>query len=650
MKNLKCHLALSIDSRALLNLMSVNLLFVESLSEVQSLKSVLDKNCIVVTTNATVEIELKKNGVDCRNTIEFFGPEGHQEVIRATESVVAVIRPSIDGLSHKNVKHAFERTATFWLRFFLNYIFSHIYIVNKAVNITQPNKITCLPFVPFSQIGAELKEDIPLLGNILKHCGSQHDIQLDYPFGVEVQSPLKTLPSNLNSLVTKWFKRKVFNLMLLIYRWKVINKKIVIAPKDSYGLPTLLKKLSGSAELFLPVYIFSERKLLWKRVSEAFCNSSFSFFGLPETIDKQEAKRFENQWSSCLDNVKESILANATSFQFCGTDVSMLVIEYVANGLADEMRQLNGQVDALNRVLAIKSPNSVFAQHALGVAYALGEICRNQDIPAILISHGSHISHSGEIAEKEWNEHARTMFVTHYPFVAVQTQWAERFLKAQTELISKPLITGPLIFAQKSRLHDTKKAMRAKIFEKHSNKKILLHAGTPKRWRAFRPWVYETVEEYIKNINHLIIAVQQVRGVHLAIRYRSNKNLTTANLRQLLINSDCYEIYDSGAFNEHLLAADMLVSYSSTTIEEALKNKIPVLQFDPDAKYWHIPSADNQSEEFLELTEIQCASTPKELTKILKLLSAGKKKKMYNDRNSPHTLNERKSWRRKLCV
>ena len=242
------------------------------------------------------------------------------------------------------------------------------------------------------------------------------------------------------------------------------------------------------------------------------------------------------------------------------------------------------------------------------------------------------------------------MFVTHYPFVAVQTQWAERFLKDQTDLLSKPLVTGPLIFAQKSRLHDTKEMLRVKIFEKHSNKKILLHAGTPKRWRAFRPWVYETVEEYIKNINLLIIAVQKVRGVHLAIRYRSNKNLTTANLRQLLINSDCYEIYDCGAFNEHLLAADMLVSYSSTTIEEALKNKIPVLQFDPDAKYWHIPTVYDQSQDLSELTEIQCASTPQELAKILKLFSEGKKKNMYDDRKSRHTLNERKSWLRKLRI
>ena len=33
----------------------------------------------------------------------------------------------------------------------------------------------------------------------------------------------------------------------------------------------------------------------------------------------------------------------------------------------------------------------------------------------------------------------------------------------------------------------------------------------------------------------------------------------------------------------------MLLSYSSTAIEEALQNHVPVLQYDPDGKYEHLP-------------------------------------------------------------
>ena len=56
-----------------------------------------------------------------------------------------------------------------------------------------------------------------------------------------------------------------------------------------------------------------------------------------------------------------------------------------------------------------------------------------------------------------------------------------------------------------------------------------------------------------------------------------------------LINSNCYGIYIDGVFEDHLLGSDLLLSYSSTTIEEALQNHVPVLQYDPSGKYEHIP-------------------------------------------------------------
>ena len=56
-----------------------------------------------------------------------------------------------------------------------------------------------------------------------------------------------------------------------------------------------------------------------------------------------------------------------------------------------------------------------------------------------------------------------------------------------------------------------------------------------------------------------------------------------------LINSNCYGIYIDGVFEDYLLGSDLLLSYSSTTIEEALQNHVPVLQYDPSGKYEHIP-------------------------------------------------------------
>jgi len=47
-------------------------------------------------------------------------------------------------------------------------------------------------------------------------------------------------------------------------------------------------------------------------------------------------------------------------------------------------------------------------------------------------------------------------------------------------------------------------------------------------------------------------------------------------------------VYSEGAFDDYLTASDLLVSYSSTTIEEALQNDVAVLQYDHDDKYIHV--------------------------------------------------------------
>ena len=59
-----------------------------------------------------------------------------------------------------------------------------------------------------------------------------------------------------------------------------------------------------------------------------------------------------------------------------------------------------------------------------------------------------------------------------------------------------------------------------------------------------------------------------------------------------LIDSNCYGIYIDGVFEDYLLGSDLLLSYSSTAIEEALQNHVPVLQYDPDGKYEHVPAQE----------------------------------------------------------
>ena len=248
---------------------------------------------------------------------------------------------------------------------------------------------------------------------------------------------------------------------------------------------------------------------------------------------------------------------------------------------------LNTQIIALRRILSLLKPDKVFAQHSLGFSYALGEVCLDSNIPAILISHGSHPHHNDEFAKQEWDIHSHTLMNSHYPFVAIQTPLAKLFLNMSDNLISKRIETGPLILTGQSKNRDRNQT-REKIFKNNSDKFIVLHAGTPKGWEYLRPWIFETRDEYIKNINDVITAVEQISGMFLAIRFRPKPGFSLDDIRFLLKDSDSYEIFTDGDIKDFLIASDLLISYSSTTIEEALQNQLQVLQYDPSGKYEHI--------------------------------------------------------------
>ena len=89
----------------------------------------------------------------------------------------------------------------------------------------------------------------------------------------------------------------------------------------------------------------------------------------------------------------------------------------------------------------------------------------------------------------------------------------------------------------------------------------------------------------------MIRAVEERKEVHLIVRFRPSGYLQEKDFIELLIKSDCYSVHSKGTLEDYLAISDLLVSYSSTTIEEALQNMVPVLLYDRNGKYCHIEDA-----------------------------------------------------------
>jgi hypothetical protein len=251
------------------------------------------------------------------------------------------------------------------------------------------------------------------------------------------------------------------------------------------------------------------------------------------------------------------------------------------------MINLYGQTYNLDKLLRSIKPDLILSQMSRGIFYNLGELSKIHNITSVLISHGSHVPASNRYADMEWGEHGLGLMNTHYKYLAIQSPWAMSYLRNRPSS-SIPIITGPLLFTRIRKDKDIRSSTKRKLIPQHYDKIIILHAGTPKFSKGIRPYVYETVDEYIENINSLIRAVEKLKEVHLIVRFRPSDYLKLSDFQELLVKSNCYNVHSKGTFEDYLTIADLLVSYSSTTVEEALQNRVPVLQYDGHGKYCHI--------------------------------------------------------------
>ena len=130
------------------------------------------------------------------------------------------------------------------------------------------------------------------------------------------------------------------------------------------------------------------------------------------------------------------------------------------------------------------------------------------------------------------------------------------------------------------------------IKKKSSIKKekfIFLHASTPKSLSKW-PWIYENYNEYINNIKELIGHLKLQKNIELIIRFREGPECDLETFKNLIeINQNEFvKISKNKDFFDDLNNSNCLISFSSTSIEEALFTNKKVLIYSDNRDYRHI--------------------------------------------------------------
>jgi len=232
----------------------------------------------------------------------------------------------------------------------------------------------------------------------------------------------------------------------------------------------------------------------------------------------------------------------------------------------------------ISMLLNICKPKGILFNYlSLGSSGALAEVANSKKIPCILISHGTHTTHGSATSNYEHQDLARGLLFSPLADVTIaQSPTADKFCNLNYPELKRKR-SEPLMWGFK-KIQDPPKDG---IFR-------ILYTGT---CNSFRHWIWETPDEYVSALVDFITKTANISNLRIKVRYRSRPECDLYSLKKLLPAFEHYELKTSGNFLDDLSSANLLISYTSTTIEEAIYSRRPVLLWGHSLRYQHLPAS-----------------------------------------------------------
>ena len=559
---------------------------VETFIAQRSFDELKSENVHILAIQPDIQAYLKRRNILYYNTARFFSKKSHQNILLKSAEIIEPFRRLLNIKDCFGIEEGYSNSFIFCLRHYsILYLLWLTEIVHNAIEQLRPEKIVTMKYKYSPKALNSILRKERILCVIVGQLAEQKGVQVQLLEGREKR--LEAYIEKGKESLLEVLKKFAFQINLLLFRHKRKGRKVVLYSAKSYNLEKVIDSFLKMSDNILSILLNSNN------VKDDFRNTlSLNKYRnmlvlLPAFSPGKIRRIFSRDLNNSINRLKDFFSSNRQILRYKGVDLQGLVFSKIRNGIIPSMINLYGQTYNLDKLLKRIKPDLILSQMSRGIFYNLGELSKIHNITSVLISHGSHVPASNRYADMEWREHGLGLMNTHYKYLAIQSPWALSYLKNKPSS-SIPIITGPLLFTETRRDGNYKSSIKMRIIPQHFNKIIILHAGTPKSSKGLRPYVYETVDEYIENINSLIKVIDKFADMHLIVRFRPSDYLTLSDFQELLVKSSCYSIHSKGTFEDYLTIADLLVSYSSTTIEEALQNRVPVLQYDGHGKYCHI--------------------------------------------------------------
>lgn len=349
----------------------------------------------------------------------------------------------------------------------------------------------------------------------------------------------------------------------LIFKYAKRNK--IWFTGNNYGFPNIAKNIYENDKDCSIFYLFSDKKFI---IIKSIISLFKIFIRKKEIIGIEPVVDENRVYRNKIDIILEQTLDNEL------LKIKKLISKYLSE-ICDYTDNIYNYLD---EIVFKTKPKLLIAHHLYFMeAITLGSIFNKYNKSCYILSHGSHRNSDNEFCNYELKRHANGLLYSKFAsHIFVQNLGGDKLLKSISDknkslLNNKKIInTKPIMWGKK--IND-RKVKKNKEF-------IFLHASTFKPLSA-RNLIYENSFEYFDNIINLSKAFDKLSNTKLIILAKNLTECSHLTLKENIKNFKNVIIKSSGtgdrqSFIDYLKNADCLISYSSTTIEEAIYNNIPV--------------------------------------------------------------------------
>lgn len=553
-------------------------------------------NTVIVALSLPVQLALKSRGISFLNSVSFFNNRSHARTLEQSEEWLRLLE------SHLDPGEILHKELIYGIRLVINYLLWLSEVVVQAIKMLQPSKVWC-PDGKISVDGSRwsLTPKDRFMGFMVEayvkknHLEIRRINRIRYLAGQGQQQGPGSSPARKPKANT-FLSRRIRKFLQTFSK----KREIVLAASMGYGLDKALEKMNLDSMTYM-MLDFETSPGKWQEVKKQLkillsywqkSRSHFQLYTIPVLAfpfdDCEVASGEEQVKKKLLSLVRRLETGWRSDFTYQGMDMAPCISMKLRTGILNHLLDLVPLRFRLQEVLQTVRPGVVVSPFSIGIFSVLGSLCQRLHIPGILVPHGTLAPPRNHLEEIEWRRLSQGQMLSSYEYKAAQTPIAAQH--AEYFSIGKQTIkTGPVLFSTIDSQKGEQLRQQLKIPETAF---VIVYAVAQRQRSSIRFHIFETEDEWLLSMVDVVRAVNHMENenVHLIIKLHPGFRFSRAQMHMLLPECEHMSILHRESFADVLAASDLMVSYISTTVEEALINRIPVVLYDKWQRYRFVES------------------------------------------------------------